>query len=113
VVAFTTLLRRRIIRIVAVMRMARRAIAPPMIPPISPFVRPLLVELLVGLVFGIAVSVGVTLAITPAGAVLLATSVGNVGVEAVVIVDVTVWGRLSVSVVVRVSVKINVVTEVA
>lgn len=94
VVALTTLLRRRIISIVAMMRMARRATAPPMIPPSWPLVRPLLlVAVLVGLVLGIAVAVGVTLGITPAGAVLLATSVGTVGVEAVVIVDVTVWGR--------------------
>ena len=51
---------------------------------------PLLVEEPIGLVLGIAVWVGVTLAMTPLGAVLLATSVGTVGVEAVVIVDVTV-----------------------
>jgi hypothetical protein len=73
------------------MRMIRRATAPPIIPPSWPFVRPLLlVEELVGLVLGIAVGVGVTLAMTPKGAVLLATFVGIVGVDAVVIVDVRV-----------------------
>jgi hypothetical protein len=74
---------------------------------------PLLDEIPIGLVFGIAVGVGVTLAMTPSGAVLLATFVGTVGVEAVIIVDVTVWGRFAASVVVRVSVTTNVVIEVA
>lgn len=79
---------------VAITRIARRATAPPMIPPSWPLVRPLEDDAaLVGLVLGIAVAVGVTFAMTPAGAVLLATSVGSVGVEAVVRVDVTVWGR--------------------
>jgi hypothetical protein len=79
---------------VAMIRTARRAIAPPMIPPSWPFVRPLEEDdVPVGLVLGIAVAVGVTLAMTPAGAVLVATFVGTVGVEAVVIVDVTVCGR--------------------
>lgn len=91
VTAFATLFTRRIMRNVAMMRITRIATAPPMIPPSWAFVRPpLLVEELVGLVLGIAVWVGVTLAMTPLGAVLLATSVGTVGVEAVVIVDVTV-----------------------
>lgn len=113
VVALTTLLRRRMMKSVATMKITRRAIAPPMIPPISAFVRPPLPGALVGLVFRIAVAEGVTLAMTPPGAVLLATSVGNVGVEAVVTVDVTVWGRFWASVVVRISVMMKVVTEVA
>ena len=100
-------------KMVAMIRIARRATAPPIMPPSWPLVRPLEDEVLVGLVLGIAVAVGVTLAMTPAGAVLLATFVGSVGVEAVVIVDVTVCRRFWASVVVTVSVTMKVVTEVA
>lgn len=77
-------------KMVAIIRTASRATAPPMIPSSWPFVRTLLDEVDVGLAFGIAVAVGLTFAMTPLGAVLLATSVGNVGVEAVVMVSVSV-----------------------
>lgn len=97
---------------------SRMKAAPPMIPPISGFVRPLLVVApplvalpLVASTFAIAVAVGVSLGTAEAFDVFAATD-GDAGVEAVTNVDVRVCVRESLSVVVKVSVNVKVVTAV-
>lgn len=111
--AFVAFLRRLKIQKAAIRITRRMKAAPPMMPPISGFVRPLPVGELpfVASTFGIAVAVGVSLGTAEAFDVFAGTD-GDAGVEAVTNVDVKVCACELLSVVVKVSVNVKVVTAV-
>ena len=113
VVTSMALLSFRMIKNVATIMTMRMATAPPMIPPISGLVSPPEAALLAS-VLGIAVADKAILGTTPDGAKdEVAAAVGADGVAAVTTVLVTVCGWELASVVVKVSVKVKVVIEVA
>jgi hypothetical protein len=113
VVTFIALLSFRRIKKVATNKMMRIATAPPIIPPISGLVSPLEGALLAS-VLEIAVAGKAILGTTPDGAEdEVAAAVGADGVAAVTTVLVTVCGWELASVVVKVSVMVKVVIDVA